>query len=51
MYILIELVPVAAGTGFGVFFCGLLGLALLFIMAQYAMTWLLAPVAITMTLF
>lgn len=26
------------------------GLALLFIMAQYAMTWLLAPVAITMTL-
>lgn len=51
MYILIELVPVAAGTGFGVF-CGvLLGLVLLFIMAQYAMTWLLAPVAITMTLF
>ncbi len=50
MYILIELVPVAAGTGFGVFCCGLLGLALLFIMAQYAMTWLLAPVAITMTL-
>lgn len=50
MYILIELVPVAAGTGFGVFCGGLLGLALLFIMAQYAMTWLLAPVAITMTL-
>ena len=37
MYILIELVPVAAGTGFGVFCGGLLGLALLFIMAQYAM--------------
>ena len=50
MYILIELVPAACGTGFGVFFCVLLGLALLFIMAQYAMTWLLAPVAITMTL-
>lgn len=50
MYILIELVPVAAGTGFGVFCGGLLGLALLFIMAQYAMTWLLAPVVITMTL-
>lgn len=50
MYILIELVPVAAGTGFGVFCCVVLGLALLFIMAQYAMTWLLAPVAITMTL-
>lgn len=50
MYILIELVPVTAGTGFGVFCCVVLGLALLFIMAQYAMTWLLAPVAITMTL-
>ena len=50
MYILIELVPVAAGTGFGVFCCVVLGLALLFIMAQYAMTWLLAPVAITLTL-
>ena len=50
MYILIELVPEACGTGFGVFFCVLLGLVLLFIMAQYAMTWLLAPVAITMTL-
>lgn len=50
MYILIELVPVAAGTGFGVFCCVVLGLALLFIMAQYAMTRLLAPVAITMTL-
>ena len=50
MYILIELVPVATGTGFGVFCCVVLGLALLFIMAQYAMTWLLAPVAITMTL-
>lgn len=47
MYIL----PVAAGTGFGVFCCVALGLALLFIMAQYAMTWLLAPVAITMPLF
>ena len=50
MYILIELVPAACGTGFGVFCCVLLGLVLLFIMAQYAMTWLLAPVAITMTL-
>ncbi len=50
MYILIELVPAASGTGFGVFCCVLLGLVLLFIMAQYAMTWLLAPVAITMTL-
>lgn len=50
MYILIELVPEACGTGFGVFCCVVLGLALLFIMAQYAMTWLLAPVAITMTL-
>ena len=50
MYILIELVPEACGTGVGVFFCVLLGLVLLFIMAQYAMTWLLAPVAITMTL-
>ena len=50
MYILIELVPEACGTGFGVFCCVLLGLVLLFIMAQYAMTWLLAPVAITMTL-
>ena len=50
MYILIELVPAACGTGFGVFCCVVLGLALLFIMAQYAMTWLLAPVAITMTL-
>ena len=49
-YILIELVPEACGTGFGVFCCVVLGLALLFIMAQYAMTWLLAPVAITMTL-
>mgnify|MGYP000047848848 CR=1 FL=1 len=29
MYILIELVPVAAGTGFGVFCCVVLGLALL----------------------
>ena len=37
MYILIELVPVATGTGFGVFCCVVLGLALLFIMAQYAM--------------
>lgn len=50
MYILIELAPEACGTGFGVFCCVVLGLALLFIMAQYAMTWLLAPVAITMTL-
>lgn len=50
MYILIELVPAACGTGIGVFCCVLLGLVLLFIMAQYAMTWLLAPVAITMTL-
>lgn len=50
MYILIELVPEACGTGFGVFCCVLLGLVLLFIMAQYAMTWLLAPAAITMTL-
>lgn len=50
MYILIELVPEACGTGFGVFCCVVLGLALLFIMAQYAMSWLLAPVAITMTL-
>ena len=39
MYILIELVPEACGTGFGVFCCVLLGLVLLFIMAQYAMTW------------
>lgn len=45
MYILIELVPEACGTGFGVFCCVLLGLVLLLIMAQYAMTWLLAPVA------
>ena len=37
MYILIELVPVATGTGFGVFCCVVLGLALLFIMAQYAL--------------
>ena len=51
MYILIELVPVAAGTGFGVFCCVVLGLAFLYLMAQYAMTWLLAPVAITMPLF
>ena len=51
MYILIELVPEACGTGFGVFCCVVMGLALLFIMAQYAMKWLLAPVAITMTLF
>lgn len=50
MYILIELVPEACGTGFGVFCCVLLGLVLLFIMAQYAMTWLLAPAAIVMTL-
>lgn len=50
MYILIELVPVATGTGFGVFCCGLFGLVFLFIMAQYAMTWLLAPAAIVMTL-
>lgn len=50
MYILIELVPVAAGTGFGVFCCGLFGLVFLFIMAQYAMTWMLAPAAIVMTL-
>lgn len=33
MYILIELVPVAAGTGFGVFCGGLLGLAFLYLMA------------------
>lgn len=44
------MVAVTAGTGFGVFFCVVLGLALLFIMTQYAMTWLLAPAAITMTL-
>lgn len=50
MYILIELVPVAAGTGFGVFCCGVFGLVFLFIMAQYAMTWMLAPAAIVMTL-
>ena len=50
MYILIELVPVAAGTGFGVFCGGLFGLVFLFIMAQYAMTWMLAPAAIVMTL-
>ena len=50
MYILIELVPEAAGTGFGIFCCVVLGLALLFIMAEYAMTWLLAPAAIAMTL-
>ena len=50
MYILIELVPVAAGTGFGVFCCVVLGLAFLYLMAQYAMTWLLAPAAITMSL-
>ncbi len=50
MYILIELVPVAAGTGFGVFCCGLFGLVFLFVMAQYAMTWMLAPAAIVMTL-
>lgn len=50
MYILIELVPVAAGTRFGVFCGGLFGLVFLFIMAQYAMTWLLAPAAIVMTL-
>ena len=50
MYILIELVPVAGGSGFGVFLCILLALCLLFIMAEYAMTWLLTPVAITMTL-
>lgn len=50
MYILIELVPVAAGTGFGVFCGGLLGLAFLYLMAQYAMTWLLAPAAIAMSL-
>ena len=37
MYILIELVPEACGTGFGVFCCVLLGLVLLFIMAQYDM--------------
>ena len=50
MYILIELLPEAGGSGFGIFFCVLLGLAFLFIMAQYAMTWLLAPAAIVMTL-
>lgn len=50
MYILIELVPVAAGTGVGVFCGGLFGLVFLFIMAQYAMTWMLAPAAIVMTL-
>ena len=50
MYILIELVPVAAGTGFGVFCCVVLGLAFLYLMAQYAMTWLLAPAAIAMSL-
>ena len=50
MYILIELVPVSAGTGFGVFCGGLFGLVFLFIMAQYAMTWMLAPAAIVMTL-
>ena len=45
-----RLVPVAGGSGFGVFLCILLALCLLFIMAEYAMTWLLTPVAITMTL-
>lgn len=55
MYILIELVPEACGTGFGVFCCVVLGLALLFIMAQYAMTgclrlWLLSDPAAKETL-
>lgn len=41
MYILIELVPVAAGTGFGALFGILLLLFLPIIVAMYAMTCLL----------
>ncbi len=48
MYILIELVPVAAGTGFGALFGILLLLFLPIIVAMYAMTCLLAPVGIVM---
>ena len=47
----VHVAAILAANRFGVFCCVVLGLALLFIMAQYAMTWLLAPVAITMTLF
>lgn len=50
MYILIELVPVAAGTGFGALFGILLLLFLPIIVALYAMTCLLAPVGIVMEL-
>lgn len=50
MYILIELVPVAAGTGFGALFVILLLLFLPIIVAMYAMTCLLAPVGIVMEL-
>lgn len=50
MYILIELVPVAAGTGFGALFGILLLLFLPIIVAMYAMTCLLAPVGIVMEL-
>lgn len=50
MYILIELVPAAAGTGFGALFGILLLLFLPIIVAMYAMTCLLAPVGIVMEL-
>lgn len=50
MYILIELVPEAAGTGFGALFGILLLLFLPIIVAMYAMTCLLAPVGIVMEL-
>lgn len=50
MYILTELVPVAAGTGFGALFGILLLLFLPIIVAMYAMTCLLAPVGIVMEL-
>lgn len=50
MYILIELVPVACGTGFGALFGILLLLFLPIIVAMYAMTCLLAPVGIVMEL-
>lgn len=50
MYILIELVPVAAGTGFGALFGILLLLFLPIIVAMYAMICLLAPVGIVMEL-
>lgn len=50
MYILIELVPEACGTGFGALFGILLLLFLPIIVAMYAMTCLLAPVGIVMEL-